>query len=49
MYRHQSNEEHQLVVPKVLIHDVIKVNHDPVYIAHPGMKRIFDLISLGYW
>jgi len=28
---------------------VIRTNHDPVYVAHPGMKRTFDLISLLYW
>jgi hypothetical protein len=37
------------VVPKVLIYDVIKENHSPVCIAHAGMKRTFDLISLGCW
>jgi hypothetical protein len=35
MYRRQSNDKRQLVVNKVLIHDVIKVNQGPVYIAHP--------------
>ena len=28
---------------------MIRVNHDPAYVAHPGMKRTFDLISLRYW
>jgi len=28
---------------------VIRANHDPVYVAHPGMRRTFDLISLRYW
>ena len=42
-YRRQSNDKHQLVVPKVLIHAVIKAKHDPVCIVHPGMKRTFDL------
>jgi hypothetical protein len=46
-YRRQSNDKHQLVVPKVLIHAIIKAKHDPVYTFHPGMKRTFDLISLG--
>jgi hypothetical protein len=32
---------HQLVVPKVLVGTVIKMN--------PGMKRTFELIALGYW
>ena len=42
-------DKHQLMVPKTLIYDVIKANHSAVYIAHPGMKRALDLISLGYW
>jgi len=39
MYRRQTGNKHQLVVPKTLIHHIIKVNHDPVYVAHPGVKR----------
>ena len=38
-----------IFVPKVFIHDIIKVNHDIVYVAHPGIERTFDLISPGYW
>jgi len=33
----------------IVIHNIIKVNHDPVYVAHPGVKRTYDLISLNYW
>jgi hypothetical protein len=25
------------------------MNHDPVYIAHPGVKRTYKLVALGYW
>jgi hypothetical protein len=49
MYRRQTDKKHQLVVPKSLVNDIIKVNHDPVYVAHPGVKRTYDLISLNYW
>jgi hypothetical protein len=49
MYRRQANDKPQLVVSKVSVDTVIKLNHDPVYIAHPGMKRTFELIALGYW
>jgi len=49
MYRRQTGNKHQLVVPKNLIHHIIKVNHDPVYVAHPGVKRTYDLVSLNYW
>jgi hypothetical protein len=36
-------------VPKALVEDIIKANHDPVYVAHPGTKRTVDPISLSYW
>jgi hypothetical protein len=46
---YQSNSKHQVVVPQALIHDVIKENHDPPYVAHPGIKRTYSLISLKFW
>ena len=49
MYRRQKNGKHQLVVPRTLIQEVIKENHDPKYVAHPGMKRTYSLIALNYW
>ena len=49
MNRRLASNKHQLVVPKTLIHHIIKVNHDEVYVAHSGVKRIYDLISLNYW
>jgi len=36
-------------VPTFLVKDIIKANHDPVYVAHTGTKRTVDLISLSYW
>jgi transposase InsO family protein len=36
------------MVPKKLIHHIIKVNHDSVYVVHPGVKRTYELISLNY-
>jgi len=49
MYRRQKNGKHQLVVPRTLIQEVIKENHDPKYVTHPGMKRTYGLIALNYW
>jgi len=49
MYRRQQSGKHQLVVPQTLIQDVIRENHDPKYVAHPGIKRTYSLISLNYW
>jgi hypothetical protein len=49
MYRRQQSGKHQLVVPQALIQDVIRENHDPKYVAHPGIKRTYSLIALNYW
>ena len=49
IYRRQTHDRHQLVVPRSLIHQVIEENHDLVYVAHPGVKRTHHLISLNYW
>ena len=49
MYKRSREHQHQLVVTKALVQDIIKANHNPVYIGHLGMKRTFDLISLRYW
>jgi pyruvate carboxylase len=49
LYRRQSGKEHQLVVPQSLVQEVIAENHDPIFVAHPGSKRTFELISLRYW
>ena len=38
MYGRQTGNKHQLVVPKTLIHHIIEVNHDPVYVEHPGSR-----------
>ena len=32
-----------------LIQVVLKQNHYQQYVAHPGVKRTYDLISLRYW
>jgi hypothetical protein len=49
MYRRQQNEKHQLVVPQTLVQEVIRESHDPNYVAHPGIKQTYSLISLNYW
>jgi len=49
LYKRRTDRKHHLVVPHSLIRDVIRANHDPVYVALPGMKRTFDFISLRYW
>jgi hypothetical protein len=49
MYRRQPKNRYQLVVPRVLVQNIIKMYHDLAYVAHPGMKRTYDMISLCYW
>jgi hypothetical protein len=39
MFRRRSDGKHQLVVPKSLVERVIKENYNPVFTAHPGIKR----------
>ena len=48
LYRRRSNGNHRLLVPATLVSEVIRENHTPVYIAHPGAKRTHDLIALHY-
>jgi hypothetical protein len=48
MYRRQRNGNHQLVIPEVLVQDIIKENHSPLFAAHPGVHRIYSLIALNY-
>jgi hypothetical protein len=49
IYRRRPNDQHQLLVPKALVNDVIRENHSPIFIAHPGVKRTCDLIVLNFW
>ena len=41
--------DHHLIVPETPVREVIKQNHDLVYVAHPATKRTHDLIALHYW
>ena len=47
--RRRPEDKHQLLVPRSLVRDVIKVNHYPVYAAHAVVKRTCDLIALSFW
>ena len=46
IYRRRSQDRHRLVVPKSLIQDLIRANHDPSYIAHPGIDSECDCVKL---
>jgi len=49
VYKRRTNYKHQLVVPASLVQSVIRANHNPVFVAHPGIKRTFELVALNYW
>ena len=49
LYRREKGKPPKLVVPQSLIQDVIAENHNPIFVAHPGSKRTFELTSLKYW
>jgi hypothetical protein len=48
IYRREPHK-HQIVIPRTLIQRVIEENHNPKFVAHPGIKRTYDLISLKFW
>jgi transposase InsO family protein len=49
IYIRQKQGKLQLLVPRTLIREVIKENHEPAYAAHPGVRRTCELISLSFW
>jgi len=49
MTAYYTSDDHQLIMPETLVREVIKKNHDPGYVAHPGTKRTHGLIALHYW
>jgi hypothetical protein len=49
IYRRRMNGEHQLVVPKKLVKEVIALNHDSIYAAHPGRKRTLEILCIRYY
>ena len=49
VYRRQQNGNHQLVAPETLIHEIIRHNHEPIFVAHAGIQRTYNLASRNYW
>jgi hypothetical protein len=47
--RRRKEGQHQLVVPKKLVKDVIALNHDPIFAAHPGRKRKLEVLCVRYY
>jgi hypothetical protein len=48
MYGCQGNDNHQLVIPEVLVQDIIRANHSQFFVTHP-VHRTHSLIALNYW
>jgi transposase InsO family protein len=49
MYRRRMNGEHQLLVPNTLAKEVIELNHDTIYAAHPGRKETLQILCIRYY
>ena len=49
LYRRVKGRQPKLVVPQSLIQDVIAENRNPIFVAHPGNERTFEMIFLKYW
>jgi len=49
IYRRRKNGEHQLVVPRKLVREVIALNHDPIFAAHPGRERTLEIWCIRYY
>jgi hypothetical protein len=45
IYRRRKNGEHQLVVPKILVKDVIALNHDTILAEYPVMKLRLEIFA----
>ena len=37
------------MAPETLIKEFIRENHDPIFVAHPGIQRTDRLVSHNYW
>ena len=49
IYRRRRRDRHHLILPTSKIQDMIRANHDPSYIAHPGINRTYSVTALHYW
>jgi hypothetical protein len=36
-------------VPESLVHQILSLNHDSIYTAHPGRHCILDILNLKFW
>jgi hypothetical protein len=48
-YMRRMNGEHQLLVPRTLAKEVIELNHDSIYAAHPGKKKTLEILCIRYY
>jgi hypothetical protein len=49
IYRRRRDGKHRLLVPASLARAIIALNHEPIFVAHPGGKRTLELLCLRYY
>jgi hypothetical protein len=49
LYKRTKGHPPKLVAPQSLVQEIISENLYPIFVAHPGIKRTLELISLKYW
>ena len=49
IYKRRKNGEPLLVVPEALVNEILSLNHDSIYAAHPGRHRMLDILKLKFW
>jgi hypothetical protein len=49
IFRRWKNGEHQLVVPEKFVRKVISLNHNPIFVGHPGQARTLNILCLRYY
>jgi transposase InsO family protein len=49
IYKRHKGGEPLLVVPESLVNEILSLNHDSVYAAHPGRHRMLDILKLKFW
>jgi hypothetical protein len=48
IFRRRKNGEHQ-IVPENLVRKVISLNHNRIFVGHPGHARTLNILCLRYY
>jgi hypothetical protein len=49
IYKRCKKGEPLLVVPESMVSEILSLNHDSIYAAHPGRHRMLDVLKLKLW